>query len=127
MAEQYDGHTAVLLADVLIEASQVTHHFGPAFAVGEMAERPVFGSFAMSAQVRCVHAVALIAEFFGQARIATTVFGHAVSQQNHSLGVARGQPLVDEEAAVVTGGQPERIVDHGDSFPCRGAGGGCIV
>ncbi|MNL62508.1 hypothetical protein D3C87_1865370 [compost metagenome] len=48
------------------------------------------------------------------------MFCHAVSEQDHGLEVAGRQPLVDEETAAVTGGQPERVVDHGDSFPCRG-------
>ncbi|MNP31420.1 hypothetical protein D3C76_1245390 [compost metagenome] len=86
--KQHDRHPGVLLADVLVEARQVTHHFGPAVTVGEMAERPVFGSFAMSAQVRRVDTVTLLAEFFRQARVAAAVFCHAVSQQNHGLELA---------------------------------------
>ncbi|MNF81609.1 hypothetical protein D3C84_638880 [compost metagenome] len=111
----------MLLADVLVEARQVADDFAPAVVVGEMAEGPVFGSFAMSAQVRRTDAVAVFSEFFRQIRIATTVFGHAVGQQNHCLETAFWQPLVNEEAAMVARGQPERIVDHCGSFAwgCR--------
>ncbi|MNY13917.1 hypothetical protein D3C86_1470740 [compost metagenome] len=120
VAEQHDRHAGVLLADVLVEAGQVAHHFGPTVTVGEMPQCPVFGSFAMSALIRRINTIALIAEFFCQTRVAAAVFRHAVSQQDHRLEWACGQPLVDEETAAVTGGQPEGVVDHGDSFPCRG-------
>jgi hypothetical protein len=116
VAEQHNRHAGMLLADVLVEAGQIAHHFAPAIAIGEMTEGPVFGSFAMAAQIRRIHAVTLFAEFFRQTRIAPTVFGHAMGQQNHCLGNACRQPLVDEQAAVVAGGQPEGVVDHGVSF-----------
>jgi hypothetical protein len=65
--------------------------------------------------------VTLRAEFFRQAGVATAVFRHAMGQQNHGFQRRIGQPLVDEEAAAVTRGQPESVVDHGDSFAwgCR--------
>ena len=85
VAEQHDRHAGMLLADVLVEAGQVANHFAPAIVVGEMAECPVFGSFAMSTQVRCVDAVALFAEFFRQAGVASTVFRHAMGQQDHGF------------------------------------------
>jgi len=70
----------------------------------------------MATQIRCADAVTLLAEFSRQARVAATVFGHAVGQQNHCLERAFRQPLIDEEAAVVACGQPERVVDHRGSF-----------
>ncbi|MNI84126.1 hypothetical protein D3C73_1409980 [compost metagenome] len=85
VSQQHDGDAGVLLADVLVEARQVAHHLGPAVAVGEMAEGPVFGSFAMSTQVRRVDAVTLLAKSFRQARVAAAVFRHAVGQQDHGL------------------------------------------
>jgi hypothetical protein len=88
--EQHNRHAGMLLADVLVEAGQIAHHFAPAIAIGEMTEGPVFGSFAMAAQIRRIHAVTLFAEFFRQTRIAPTVFGHAMGQQNHALGMPAG-------------------------------------
>ncbi|MNP34540.1 hypothetical protein D3C76_1278320 [compost metagenome] len=86
--QQHNRGPGVLLAEVLVEARQVAHYLGPAIAVGEVSERPVFGSFAMSTQVRRVDAVALFAEFFRQAPVATAVFCHAVGQQDHGPGAA---------------------------------------
>ncbi|MMZ68204.1 hypothetical protein D1872_308580 [compost metagenome] len=106
----------MLLADVLVEAGQVAHDLAPAIVIGEMPECPVFGSFAMSTQVRRTHAIALVTELLRKGAIATAVFGHAVGQQNHCLEAAVGKPLVDEEAAVVARGQPESVMDHGGSF-----------
>ncbi len=88
VTEQHNRHVGMLLADVLVEARQITHHFAPAIAIGEMTEGPVFGSFAMSAQIRRIHAITLFAEFFRQTRIPPTVFRHAMSQQNQCLGNA---------------------------------------
>ncbi|MNF61435.1 hypothetical protein D3C84_430800 [compost metagenome] len=90
VTEQHDRDARVLLADVLVEAGQVAHDLAPAIVIGEMPECPVFGSFAMSTQVRRAHAIALFTEFFRQGAIATAVFGHAVGQQNHCLEAALG-------------------------------------
>ncbi len=50
--EQDDRYLGMLLADVLIEAGQIADHLAPAVVIGEMPERPVFGGFAMPAQIR---------------------------------------------------------------------------
>lgn len=116
MPQQDDRHAGMVLTDVLVEAGEIADHLAPAVVVGEMPQGPVFGSFAMSTQVRGIHTVALLTAFFRQAGVAGTVFRHAVGQQDHGFQRRDGQPLVDEESTVVTRGQPESVVDHGDSF-----------
>ncbi|MCY1426902.1 hypothetical protein D9M71_427310 [compost metagenome] len=90
MTEQHDRCARVLLADVLVEARQVADDLAPAIVIGEMPQGPVFGSFAMSTQVRRTHAVALITEFFRKGSITAAVFGHAMGQHNHCLEAAVG-------------------------------------
>ena len=63
-----------------------------------------------------LHYPILITACLRQTGVATAVFRHAVGQQDHRLERRGWQPLVDEEAAAVTRGQPESVVDHGDSF-----------
>ena len=123
VAQQHDGHARMLLADVLVEAGQVTHHFAPAVGVGVVPQDPVVGSLAVSALVQGIHAVPLVTQLFGQACVACAMFRHSMGHQDHGLERTLRQPLVDEQLAVVVRGQPERIVDHGDSF----ARGRCIV
>ncbi|MNE61477.1 hypothetical protein D3C80_1566950 [compost metagenome] len=48
VTEQHDGDARMLLANVLVETSQVANDFAPAIVIGEMAKRSIFGSFAMS-------------------------------------------------------------------------------
>ena len=106
VAEQDDRHAGMLLADVLIEAGQITDDFAPTVVVGEMPERTVFGSFAMSTQVRGIHAVAFSQNVSARSGVATAVFRHAMGQQDHRFERAGRQPLIDEQAAAVTRGQP---------------------
>ncbi|MOA39289.1 hypothetical protein D3C78_1610530 [compost metagenome] len=81
-----------------------------------MTENRFLARLAMAAQVHSADTVALVAQCLGQAGVAAAVFGHAMGQHDHRQRGGFRQPLVDEQAAMVGRGQPERLVDHGDSF-----------
>ncbi len=111
----------------MVEAGQIAHDLGPAVLVGKMAENRFLAGLAMAAQVHGADTVAFVAQRLGQTGVAAAVFGHAVGQHDHRQRGGFGQPLVDEQAAMVGRGQPERLVDHGDSFAQSQTQRRCIV